>query len=116
MQGEEVRLVKIGNYTFRLVRYPNGTYLSEPLIPPHQTPSIQLIPKEEKILGIFESYSNPGEKHYVIQSPQGTVYCTCLGFRSPNKCWHYRGMVELLKDKTLRNLRTPINLSSEETR
>jgi len=97
MEEEEVRLAEIGNYTFRLLRRPDGTYRSEPLPQPKEEKGIPLpvISKEQRVLAKFESHSKPGEYHYVIQTPLGNVFCTCFGFRSPDKCWHYRGTMEI---------------------
>lgn len=94
---EEVRLVHIGNYTFRLLKKPNGTYKSEPLPKPEEEKGIELpvVSKEQRTLAKFESYSKPGDYHYVIQTSSGDVFCTCFGFRSPNKCWHYRGIMDI---------------------
>lgn len=114
MEEEEVRLVDIGVYTFRLLKRPNGTYRSEPL--PSPLLGSPLIPKERKVLGIFDSSSNPGDKHYVIQSPTGEVYCTCIGFRAPNKCWHYRGMMEVLKTTPICKIIDPIRINLESGR
>jgi hypothetical protein len=111
MAEEEPRLLEIGAYTFRLTRNPDGTYKSEAL--PHlPNAEIPLIPPfgKGKVLGIFESESNPGEKHYVILSPSGNIYCTCYGFRSPNKCWHYRGMMETLKEIPIGKIVEPIKI------
>jgi len=65
----------------------------KPFLPP-----LPSLPEDYKTLGIFESNSSPGKYHYVIHRPNGIIYCTCIGFNSPNKCWHYRGMVEVLKE------------------
>jgi len=97
--------IQIGNYIFRLTKNPDGSFKSKPLPNPipfekPDTPiPIPFIPKGGgRILGIFDSESSPGDKHYVILSPSGTIYCTCPGYRSPNKCWHYRGMMKILED------------------
>lgn len=97
MQWEEVRLIQTGVYTFRLLRSPHGTYKSEPLPLLRQDEGIPIISRERKLLGIFESASSPGTKHYVYLEFNGKLSCTCHGFRSPDKCWHYRGMIEVLK-------------------
>lgn len=95
MEEEEVSRLQIGSYTFRLLKRPNGTYRSEPLPQPEKEKGIPLLPKEQRTLAKFESHSKPGEYHYVIQTPQGNVFCTCFGFRSPDKCWHYKGIMEI---------------------
>ena len=96
MDEEEVRSVQIGKYTFNLTRNPDGTYKSEPL-PNSEEPGIPLpvLEGKQRVLAKFESQSKPGDYHYVIQSASGEVFCTCFGFRSPNKCWHYRGIMEI---------------------
>ncbi len=110
MEEEEVSQLQIGNRSFRLLKRPDGTYRSEPL-PQPEPEGLPLVPKERKLLGIFESKSNPGDKHYVYQSPQGEIYCTCWGFRAPDKCWHYRGMMEAIKEGLdIDNLKEPIKL------
>ena len=109
MEEEEVQVIQAGNNYFRLLKRPNGTYRGEPLPSPSQ--GIPLIPKERKILGIFDSSSSPGDKHYVIQPPTGDIYCTCRGFRSPNRCWHYRGMMEVLKAIPTRQITEPIKIT-----
>lgn len=115
MKEEEVQQFQIGNYTFKLLKRPDGTYKSEPL-PQLEGVPIPLVPSNRRILGVFESSSHPGEKHYVILSPSGEIYCTCFGFRSPNKCWHYRGMVEAIKEGHLDidKLKEPIIIKMEE--
>jgi len=116
MEEEEVQLIQTGLYTFRLLKRPNGTYRSEPLpLLPKEEKGIPLVPQEERTLGIFESASNPGDKHYVRITPNGTIYCTCWGFRSPNKCWHYRGIMEAIKEGHLNldNLKEPIIIKLE---
>jgi len=97
VEEEEVQLIQVGNYTFRLLKRPNGTYRSEPLplSKPKEGIPLPVVPKEQRVLAKFESQSKPGEYHYVIQTPSGNVSCTCFGFRSPNKCWHYRGIMEI---------------------
>jgi len=116
MEEEEVQLIQTGLYTFRLLKRPNGTYRSEPLPLPKKKEGILLIPGEEKTLGIFESSSNPGDKHYVRITPNGTIYCTCWGFRSPDKCWHYRGIIEAIKEGNLDidKLKEPIIIGKEQ--
>jgi len=111
VEVEEARLLEIGNYTFKLTRKPDGTYKSEPL-PQTTNAYIPLVPSEGKgtILAIFESESKPGDKHYVILSPSGNIYCTCWGFRAPNKCWHYRGMMEILKEVPIGKIIEPIKV------
>jgi len=110
-EEEEARLIPIGAYVFKLTKGPDGTYKSEPLSDPIPT-EITLIPPMGKgrLLGIFESESSPGTKHYVILSPDGTIYCTCYGFRAPNKCWHYRGMMDVLKDIPIGQITEPIRV------
>jgi hypothetical protein len=102
------QVIRIGNYNFHLIRNEDGTYRSIPEpVPPEE---VIVVPKE-RILGIFDSSSTSGAKHYVVQSRTGEIYCTCLGFKSPNKCWHYRGMMELIKEVGLENLNLPIRFS-----
>lgn len=111
MEEEEVQVIRAGNNYFRLLKRPDGTYRSEPL--PSPSPGIPLIPKERKILGIFDSSSSPGDKHYVIANIQGTsieIYCTCRGFKSPNSCWHYRGMIEVLKTTPIHTITEPLKI------
>jgi len=119
MEEEEVQLIQIGLHTYRLLKKPNGTYRSEPLPPLHRKEEgIPLIPKEDKTLGIFDSASKPGDKHYVRITPHGTIYCTCWGFRAPDKCWHYRGMMEAIKSGQLHpnDLKEPLIIKLEEPR
>ena len=116
MEEEEVRLIQVGNYTFKLLKRPDGTYKSEPLpLPPpkEEEKGIPLVPEEERTLGIFESQSKPGDKHYVRITPKGTIYCTCWGFRSPDKCWHYRGMMEVLKEIPIEQITEPLIIDME---
>lgn len=116
MEEEEVQLIQVGLNTFRLLKRPNGTYRSEPLPQSPKEEGVPLIPQEERTLGIFESQSKLGDKHYVRITPNGTIYCTCWGFRAPNKCWHYRGMMEAIGKGqiTLDNLKEPIIIKLEE--
>ena len=113
MAEEEPRLLEIGAYTFSLTRNPNGTYKSEAL-PQTQPPNapISLIPPDGKgrVLAIFESESKPGEKHYVMLSPSGKIYCTCWGFRAPDHCWHWRGMIKILEDIPIGKIVEPIKV------
>jgi len=60
---------------------------------PH--PSTLLPVLKGRTLGAFESESNPGTSHYVIESPEGVITCTCFGFRAPDNCWHYRAVLEI---------------------
>ena len=64
---------------------------NEPALPE----GIKLPNTKGRILGIFESESNPGAYHFVIESLSGNIHCTCFGFRSPNSCWHYNSIMEL---------------------
>ena len=64
-------------------------------------PPCPFLPDNHKTLGIFESHSSPGKYHYVNLKPDGKIYCTCRGFDSHNKCWHYRGMTESLEENPL---------------
>jgi len=108
---EEVQLIPIGAYTFKLTKRSDGTYKSEPLPSPSQ--GIPLIPKEKKILGIFDSRSSPGIKYYVIREPSGEIYCTCMGFKSPHKCWHYNGMMKVLEVYPMERFTEPIRITKE---
>ena len=111
MEWEEVRQVTIGNYTFRLLKLPNGRYRSEPLpITQAKEVEIPVVPKEQRILAKFESNSKPGDFHYVIQTPLGSIYCTCYGFRSPDKCWHYRSIMDIGSD----NLKETITITNKD--
>jgi hypothetical protein len=39
----------------------------------------------------FESKTSPGAKPYkATRHTDGSVVCSCLGFRHPNKCWHVK--------------------------
>ena len=109
---EGVRLILIGKTTFRLTNRPDGTYKSEPLPSPQEEKGIPIIPQGRKLIAIIESQSNPGDKHYLYQEANGEIYCTCWGFRSPNKCWHYRGIKEAIDNGEidLDKLKEPIRL------
>ena len=109
--SEEARLIPIGAYVFKLTKRLDGTYKSEPLSEPQPT-EITLIPPMGKgrILAICESESSPGTKHHVILSPGGAIYCTCYGFRAPNHCWHYRGMIDILKEIPLGKILEPFKI------
>lgn len=97
---EKPQLIQIGALTFQLVKNPDGSLTSKLYSTPEpKEEGILLIPKERKVLGKFESSSEPGTDHYVIQPPEGEIYCTCFGFRSPNKCWHYRMVIEVGPEK-----------------
>jgi len=65
-----------------------------------------------RILGVFESESNPGSYHFVIEPLKGKVYCTCFGFRSPNSCWHYNSIMEIGPSTT--TIDTPIVVRIKE--
>ena len=106
---EEVRLVETGLYTFRLLSDGQGHYKSEPLPLLRSTEDILLIPKR-KLLGIFESKSSPGDKHYVYLETNMEVSCTCWGSRAPDKCWHIRGMREVLKETPAHLITEPIRM------
>lgn len=120
MAEGETRLLEIGNYTFRLTRNPEtNTYKSESLPQSPDAPILSVevpyIPQGGRTLAIFESESNPGDKHYVMLSPSGSIYCTCWGFRSPNKCWHYRGMMDILKEIPIGKILEPIKVGFTKT-
>ena len=81
-----------------LYNQSNGTTLKSlpyipPLIPPPK--SIKLPFTKGKVLGIFESGSNPGTYHHVLEHLDKSITCTCFGFRSPDNCWHYRAIMEV---------------------
>ena len=39
----------------------------------------------------FDSKTTPGAKPYqTTRHSDGFIVCSCLGFRHPNKCWHYK--------------------------
>jgi len=73
---------------------------------------IPIVPQGRKLIAIIESQSNPGDKHYLYQEANGEIYCTCWGFRSPNKCWHYGGIKEAIDNGEidLDKLKEPIRL------
>lgn len=77
----------------------NNTSLSQlPPLPKPNPPNlegIKLPATTGRVLGAFESQSNPGTYHYVIQYPNGYIRCTCFGYRSPDSCWHYRAIMEI---------------------
>jgi len=110
--GEEETRLEIGTYTFILTKNPNGTYKSEPLpqIPDEGIP-LPYIPKSNKTLAVFESESNPGKKHYVILPPSGEIFCTCFGFRAPNHCWHYRWVMDMLKEIPIESITEPMTIT-----
>jgi hypothetical protein len=118
MDEEESRLLEIGAYTFRLTKNPNGTYKSEALpqtLLPNAPISLPYIPPGGRTLAIFESESKPGEKHYVMLSPNGDIRCTCWGFRAPDHCWHYRGMIKILEDIPIGKILEPIKVGFTRT-
>jgi ATP-dependent DNA ligase len=41
----------------------------------------------------FPSTSNPNQKHTVTLA-NGSIICSCRGFRTPNRCWHARKIAE----------------------
>lgn len=86
---------QIGNNIFRLTKTKNG-YISE-LVRAVLTAEWKAPAQfgEQRILGKFESESKPGTFHYVIQLSRGSFYCTCYGYRSPNRCWHYQLITEI---------------------
>ena len=110
MEWEEVRLVETGLYTFRLLSDGQGHYKSEPL--PLLRKEEATPPKlpERKLLGIFESKSSPGDKHYVYLETDGELSCTCWGSRVPDRCWHIRGMKEVLKETPVHLITQPIRM------
>ena len=78
----------------------NNTFLKE--LPPMPTPkdpsmdiTLPFIPPNSRVLGKFQSFSDPDKYHYVIQPGEGAIYCTCFGFRAPDNCWHYRAIREI---------------------
>ncbi len=83
----------------RLYNQFNNTYLTSIPIPQLKEEGVELPFTKGKILGKFESSSQPGTFHYIIQPPKGEIYCTCFGFRAPNKCWHYRLIMDVGPDK-----------------
>jgi hypothetical protein len=109
---EVVSQLKIGTYTFKLLKRPNGSYKSEPLPPSQEEKGIPIVPQGRKLIAIFDSQSNPSDKHYLYKEANGEIYCTCWGFRSPNKCWHYRGIKEAINNGEidLDKLKEPIKL------
>lgn len=93
----EDRELQIGGYIFRLRKLEDGSYVSEVVrrtFEPEPEPLIQL----EGTLGSFPSKSDPQITHYVKLSKSGDVYCTCFGFKSPKKCWHYRLIKNVLDE------------------
>lgn len=109
MSEDEARLLEIGNHTFKLTHnLITNTYKSEPLPSPTDAP-IPIV-GQGRILGIFQSESIPGKEYYVILSPNGDIYCTCMGFRAPNHCWHYRGMMDVLKEIPIGQITEPIRV------
>ena len=91
----------------RLYNEYNGTSLTSlPKLPtkPKELEGISLPFTTGRILGVFESNSNPGTYHYVILSLKGNITCTCFGFRSPDNCWHYRSIMEIGPE----NIKEPI--------
>ncbi|KKK85480.1 hypothetical protein LCGC14_2772880 [marine sediment metagenome] len=50
-------------------------------------------PEGSKLLGVFESKSEPGTFHYTIQYPSGEISCTCKGSIHGSH-WH----TDLIKD------------------
>ena len=78
------------------LNYTSLKALPKPPKPTEPTPEGIKLPRTNgRILGIFESESNPGAYHFVIESLRGNINCTCFGFRSPNSCWHYNSIMEV---------------------
>jgi len=42
----------------------------------------------------FPSSSNPKLTHQVSVYPDGKITCTCMGFKTPTKCWHVKQIAE----------------------
>jgi hypothetical protein len=80
--------MEIGNCVFRLTKNDDGTYKSEFLR--FIVASVEPVRQTNEILATYPSKSNPKHNYYVIKPPVGEIYCTCFGFKSPKKCWHYR--------------------------
>lgn len=88
----------------------NNTHLKEfPKLPTpkEEEEGIELPLTKGKILGKFESYSQPGTFHYVIKPEEGYLYCTCSGFSRYKYCWHYL----LIKHIGVKNITGTITIS-----
>lgn len=111
MSEEEPRLLEIGAHTFKLTKtVKDGLIFFKSEALPQPTDAPIPVYGQGRTLAIFESESRPGEKHYVNLAPDGTIYCTCWGFRSPDHCWHYRGMIKMLEDIPLAKITEPITV------
>ena len=94
---------QIGGFLFRLTTLPDGTSKSEVVkrtFEPEPEPLVQL----EGTLLSAPSKSELGLTHYVKLSKDGTIYCTCFGFRAPNHCWHWRAVQDVLKTVSIKEL------------
>jgi hypothetical protein len=92
--------IRIGGGIFHLYRKDDGTYLSKciSMSPCKSSTTKDQSAREDmkpRIVAEFESSTKPGTYHYVTYFPSSGEYkCSCYGFRSPNKCWHYREAVK----------------------
>jgi hypothetical protein len=78
---------RIGSGIFRLTKIGDSMYRSECISMPAYTSAVRV---EPKIIAKYESSSKPGTYHYVTLQPDNSITCSCIGFHSPNKCWHYK--------------------------
>lgn len=76
----------------------NTSLLSIPSPPKEE--GIALPVTQGKVLGIFESKTQPGVFHHVIKPPEGHLYCTCTGFLTHHYCWH----TDFIKHIGLKNI------------
>ena len=102
--GSEGILFKEEGKALILYNELNGTNLKAiPRLPKLEKDEISIglpfLPPGSRVLGKFESFSEKGKFHYVIETEEKSVYCTCFGFRSPDKCWHYRMIMEVGPEK-----------------
>lgn len=94
-EKEVVKLYNDLNNT-KIKALPNLPVRAEGERPPSHVP----FPEGSKLLGVFESKSEPGTFHYTIQYPSGVISCTCKGSIHGDH-WH----TDLVKDILARGIK-----------
>ena len=102
--GSEDTLFKEEGKALTLYNELNGTNLQGvPRLPKLERDEISIglpiLPPGSRILGKFESFSEKGKFHYVIETEEKSVYCTCTGFGVHHHCWHHTMIMTLDRKK-----------------
>jgi hypothetical protein len=90
-----------GYRLFKLTKYYDGTYLSEPLKELSKEEGIPLPPSPAQTITLasFPSKSDPTLTHYVKYNEALGVFCTCTGFGVYKHCWHVDEVSKKLKER-----------------